>query len=174
MFYFPAFLVGKFWFSPRLVGGQNGHEVHRDGVKIASSHQTPPAMAKVAPSGQNGNIFSPKLKWSIPPGQWPMWDIVTRVWTIVLHLYLCFSPLCCTGTLLWAGIRWPRWICSCYPQGNLCRWGSFESLDFFYTNYNPVRSYYVWFCTATPLWSFLIKEICIIRSMYRVPFENDN
>ena len=30
-------------------------------------------------------------------------------------------PLCCTGTLLWAGIRWPRWICSCYTQheGNL-------------------------------------------------------
>ena len=73
-------------------------------------------------------------------------------------LYLCFAPLCCTGTLLWAGIRWPRWICSCYPQGNLCRWGSFE---FFYTNFNPLSSYYVWFCTATPLWSFLIKKICI-------------
>ena len=33
------------------------------------------------------------------------------------HLYLCFAPqLCCTGTPLWAGIRWPRWICSCYTQ----------------------------------------------------------
>ena len=31
-------------------GGQNGHELHRDGVKIAGSQQTHPTIVKV---GQN-------------------------------------------------------------------------------------------------------------------------
>ena len=33
-----------------------------------------------------------------------MWDIVTRVWTIVLHLYLCFAPSVVLGPFYGRGL----------------------------------------------------------------------